>query len=352
MPEETKDTSRRSNVVTIFLAAAGILGALAILFTILSGYNPFASTITVTTYFKNSLGLKSGAVVNLNGVAVGIVKTVALSTSPDHRAMPVLVTMTLRSKYLPALHTDSTAEMTSMGALADTFIDIDSQHATGPPPQDGAELPTLNTPTVLNLKATQDTEDAARKLIDRLNPLVDEAMTGKGSIGQLMSNPGLTKQAAATVARVHQTATKLADTDSTAGKIINDHSIADKLADIGNHMQGLQTSVAKLSNGPLQANINTAQAQFNSLSADIKSGHGAVGMVTNDPAFKRQLNNTSAQAKSVVASIHSGNGTMAMLLSPDGTQVDLNKLQTESSTLATMIRQNPKKYLTIKIRLF
>jgi phospholipid/cholesterol/gamma-HCH transport system substrate-binding protein len=352
MPDETKPGFAQSNGVVIVLAAAGILGALLILFTILSGYNPFARKITITTYFKNSLGLKSGAAVNLNGIAVGTVKTVTLSTAPEHRKAPVEVIMSLETSHLSGLHTDSLAEMTSMGALADTFIDIDSQQATGPLPQDGAELPTLNTPTVLNLKATQETADDLHKFTDRLNTLFDQAETGKGSIGQLLSNPGLTKQAAATAAKVQQITRKLGRTDSTAGKIINDHGITDKLASLGNDMQGVQTSFSKLTNGPLQANLTTTQAQANSLLAEIHAGHGAVGMMTNNPAFKSQITNTTAQAKSAIASIHNGNGSVAKILSTDGTQVDLNKLATESSTLAAMIRQNPKKYLTIEVRLF
>jgi phospholipid/cholesterol/gamma-HCH transport system substrate-binding protein len=352
MPEDTKPATPRSNAILIVLVAAGILSALAILFTILSGYNPFARKITVTTYFKNSLGLKSGAAVNLNGIAVGTVKTVTLSTAPEHSKAPVEVAMSLETSHLSGLHTDSLAEMTSMGALADTFIDIDSQHATGPPPQDGAELPTLNTPTVLNLKATQETMDDLHKFTDRLNTLVDEGISGKGSTGQFFSNPGLPQQAAATAARVQQITRKLDRTDSTAGKIINDHSITDKLASLANDMQGMQTSFSKLANGPLQANLTTTQTLSHSLVADLHAGHGAVGMLTNNPAFKAQISNTAAQAKSAVASIHNGNGTVAKLLSTDGTQVDLNKLQTESSALAAMIRQNPKKYLTIEVRLF
>jgi phospholipid/cholesterol/gamma-HCH transport system substrate-binding protein len=352
MPEDIKPATPRNNAVLIVLVAGGILGALVILFATVSGYNPFARKITVTTYFKNSLGLKSGAAVNLNGVAIGLVKKVTLSTAPEHRKMPVEVTMSLNARYLSGLHTDSLAQLTSMGALADTFIDIDSQHATGPPPQDGAELPTLNTPTVLNLKATQETADDLHKFTDRLDKLFDEAESGNGSIGQFFSNPGLPKQAAATAAKVQQITRKLGRTDSTAGKILNDHSITDKLTSLGNDMQALQTSASKLTNGPLQTNLATAQAQTNSLLAEVHAGHGAVGMMTNNPTFKAQLTNTTAQANSAIASIHNGNGSVARILSTDGTQVDLNKLGTESSTLAAMIRSNPKKYLTIEIRIF
>jgi phospholipid/cholesterol/gamma-HCH transport system substrate-binding protein len=351
MPEDTKPATQRNNAVLIVLVAGGILGVLVLLFATVSGYNPFTRKITVTTYFINSLSLKSGAAVNLDGVTVGIVKKVALSTAPEHRKTPVEVTMSLDRKYLSGLHADSLAQLTSMGALADTFIDIDSQHATGPPLRNGDQLPTLNTPTVLNLNAVQQTTEDLHTFTDRLNKLADEAESGKGSIGQLLSNPGLTHEAALTAAKVHRVATKLARTDSTAGKLINDHSLAGKLASIGTTMQSLKTSSARFTGGPLQANFAAVQTQASSLAADVRAGHGALGMMTNDPAFKAQLTGTAAQAKAAIASIHTGNGIVPKMLSSDGA-IDLRLLQTQSSTLATMIRQNPKKYLTIEVRLF
>ncbi|HEV2646845.1 MAG TPA: MlaD family protein [Acidobacteriaceae bacterium] len=353
MPEPTKPGLVHSNGALIVMAAGAILAVLAIAFVVVSGYNPFAGKIVVTTYFKNSLGLKSGAAVNLNGVVVGQVKKVVLSTGPAHAKAPVEVTMSLYTRYLPGLHSDSLAQLTSMGAMADTFIDIDSEHATGPALQDGAELPTLNTPTVLNLKATDETTESLHNFTDRLNKLADEAQTGNGSIGQLLSNPGLPKEAAATAAKVQQITRKLNRTDSTAGKILNDHSINDRLASIGTNMQGINAAATRLTNGPLQTNIATTQALANSLTADLHAGRGAAGMITNNPTFKAQLSDTTAQANAAIASIHNGKGTAAKLLAPGGdAQVNLNKLATESSTLAALIRSNPRKYLTIEIRLF
>jgi phospholipid/cholesterol/gamma-HCH transport system substrate-binding protein len=352
MATDAEAASPRKNAVMIVLAAAGILACLVILFATVAGYNPFAQTITVTTYFTNSEGLKSGAPVELNGVNVGTVKRVDLSSEPTHKKAPVQVTMKLSTKFLANLHTDSLAELSSMGALANTLVDINSQHSTGPPLQDGAELPTLNEPTVLNLKAGQDTMNALHTLLDRLDPLVDQVETGKGSIGQLMSNPGLTQEARETIARAKEVAKKLNGTDNTAGKILNEDDISNKLASLGTNTQALSASFSKLTNGPLQANIANVQTQANALVADVNAGHGTVGMVMKDAAFKRQMTDATAKAKGLMAGIDKGDGSAGKLLHDDAVKANLNKLQTDSADLATKIRQNPKKYLTIKVRLF
>jgi phospholipid/cholesterol/gamma-HCH transport system substrate-binding protein len=352
MSTETKTQSTSQNAIMICLVAGGILVGLALAFVFVSGYNPFRARITVTSYFIDSEGLKSGAAVNLNGVTIGIVKRVDLNSAPAHHKAPVQVTMKIYSRYLPGLHTDSLATVSSMGALADTFIDIDSSQAIGLPPADGAELPTLNAPTVLNLQSAQDTMNNAHQLMDKLNGLFDQVETGNGSIGQFMSNPGLTREARDTVGRFQKVTAKLSHTDSTAGRVINDHSAMDHLADISRNMQLIQGEAGKLMNGPLNANLASVSTQAKEITDDLNAGHGAAGMVLNDPKFSAEMKQTMAKANGLVASIDNGPGTAGKLLHDDQLKANLQKLSTESSTLAAMIRSNPKKYLTIKVRIF
>jgi phospholipid/cholesterol/gamma-HCH transport system substrate-binding protein len=64
------------------------------------------------------------------------------------------------------------------------------------------------------------------------------------------------------------------------------------------------------------------------------------------------MKQTMAKANGLVASSDNGPGTAGKLLHDDQLKANLQKLSTESSTLAAMIRSNPKKYLTIKVRIF
>ena len=45
-------------------------------------------------------------------------------------------------------------------------------------------------------------------------------------------------------------------------------------------------------------------------------------------------------------------GSIVKLVKDDTTATNLNKLLTESTNLVTTIRQDPKKYLTIHMRIF
>jgi phospholipid/cholesterol/gamma-HCH transport system substrate-binding protein len=345
--DNARSTQNKASVIA--LISCGMLIILGAILVAAYSLGFLSRGITVTCYFDNAEGLKPGDAVTVNGVTVGTVKSVIVTTAPERKKTPVQVTMELKRKDQDAVHSDSLAALVNLGALADTVIDIDSEHATGLPIQDGDELKTLATPHVLDLKAGQETVKALNALEGRFNTVVDTMETGKGSLGQFINDPGLTNNLAATAKKVQEVTAKLGSDDSTAGKLLNDHNLGDKFAAVGSDMQGVSASVTKLTSGPLQANLSAATAHANSLTAGVNAGNGAAGMLVKNP---KQLTDTFAQANALVANYTSNPGTGGNFAAGGATAVDLEKLQSETNALVTMIRQNPKKYLTIQVRIF
>ena len=155
----------------------------------------FSKKIVVHTYFENSSGLKAGAPVSLEGVTIGEVPKVLISTDPSRKLTPVFVLMKLEPKFLPSLHKDSTASLSTVGVLGDTVIDINSQVATGPTLQDGDELKTLETPNLQDVvKASQGTVESLNVILAKMNRIVDSIQNGQGSVGKLINDPGAIQQ--------------------------------------------------------------------------------------------------------------------------------------------------------------
>src|SRR6202007_2198916 len=98
------------------------------------------------SYFKNAAGLKGGAPVALEGVTIGNVTRIRIVTSRN--PTPVEVTMQMSEKAAYGLHTDSTTKIESAGVLGDSFLDISSEDAHGPAPQNNAELAARNVPSI------------------------------------------------------------------------------------------------------------------------------------------------------------------------------------------------------------
>ena len=75
-------------------------------------------------------------------------------------------------------------------------------------------------------------------------------------------------------------------------------------------------------------------------------------LLIKDPAFARKLNSTVTNLDDLLTGINKGQGTIGKLATDDAAYTNLNKLLTSSNDLVAAIRQDPKKYLTIHMKIF
>ena len=74
--------------------------------------------------------------------------------------------------------------------------------------------------------------------------------------------------------------------------------------------------------------------------------------MVKDPKFAKELSDTMSQANQLMAGINQGKGTLGKLVADDTAYANVNKMLIESTNLVTTIRQDPKKYLTIHMKIF
>lgn len=361
MPSQHEVRWSQLKVGVIVLVATIVLITLLFLMTSSSGLGIFSHKLTVSTYFENSAGLKEGAAVELQGVTVGTVKSIAVTSDPNRKLTPVQVVMKLDTKYQNNLKKDSKASLSTVGVLGDTVVDINSKYATGPELQSGDELKTLETPSLTDVvKASQGTIESLNVILAKMNTIVDNLQSGKGSVGQLINNPDLYNKANATVDELHKLTANLNTNKGSVGKLMNDDTMYNRLNSAVGRMDAL---VAGLQNGQgtagklltdqtLYNNLNATLSQANQLLTDANNGKGALGLLAKDPKFRAQLQDTMTQVNSLVTGVDQGRGTLGKLATDDTAYTNLNKLLTESTTLVTTIRRDPKKYLTIHLKIF
>ena len=362
MPSQQEVRWSQLKVGVIVLISVVILTTLLFLMTSSSGLGIFSHKLTVSTYFENAAGLKTGAAVNLNGVTIGTVKRIVVTTAPERKLTPVQVIMKLDGKYQQSLHTDSTAALTTVGVLGDTVIDINSQVATGPPLQDGDTLNTLETPSIQDVvKQSQGTIENLNTILAKLNTVVDNLESGKGSFGQLLVNPELYNKFVATMDSVQQTTAKLNSSDNTLGKFLNDKGqmydqVDDALVRVDDMTKGIQSgkgSAGKLlTDDKLYNNLNQSVSHLNSILADADAGKGGLGVMLKDPKFAKDLSDTLTQANQLMTGINQGKGTLGKFATDNTAYDNLNKMLTETTNLVTTIRKDPKQYLTIHMKIF
>jgi len=361
MPSQQEVRWSQLKVGVIVLVATIILVTLLFLMTSSAGIGVLSHKLTITTYFENSAGLKAGAAVNLQGVTIGTVKTVTVVSNPERKLTPVQVIMKLNEKYAEDLKKDSKAALTTIGVLGDTVVDINSQFAVGPPLRDGDELKTLETPSLTDVvKASQGTIESLNVILAKMNTIVDNLQSGKGSIGQLINNPDLYNKVNGTVDELHKLTINLNSGKGTIGKLVSDDGLynrmndtVSKLDNIANELNSGQGTAGKLLKDPsLFDNLNSTLKHANSLMAEADAGKGGLGLIVKDPQFRQQLSDTFTQVNHLVTGINQGRGTLGKLATDDSLHTNMNNLLTSSSDLVAAIRKDPKKYLTIHLKIF
>ncbi len=361
MPSQQEVRWSQLKVGVIVLISTVVLVTLLFLMTSSSGLGVFSHKLTVTTYFENSAGLKTGAAVNLEGVTIGTVKTVTIDNSPARKLTPVKVTMKLNDKFASNLKKDSKASLSTVGVLGDTVVDINSQFAVGPPLHDGDELKTLETPSLTDVvKASQGTIESLNVILAKMNVIVDNLQSGKGSVGQLINNPDLYNKANSAVEELVTLEKGLNAGRGSIGKLMTDDTMYNRLNDAAGKLESISNSLNAgkgtagmlLKDDSMYKNLNSTLAHANSILAQADAGQGGLGLMLKDPKFRQDLSNTITQVNTLVSGLNEGRGTLGKLATDDTAYTNVNKLLTASTDLVTTIRSDPKKYLTIHLKIF
>ncbi|MGI4827966.1 MAG: MlaD family protein [Janthinobacterium lividum] len=326
-----------------------------------TGMATFEKKLTAVVYVDNSEGIKVGAPVTLEGVPVGEVKIVRLAGEPARRLTPVQIVMKLNPAFQDKLHTDTTASLSTTGVIGDTVIELDSEAAHGPELQDGNELKSTELPSIATfMKSGQGTLDQLNVTIGKLNGVVDDISKGKGSAGQLIENPALYNEANATLAQLHELSVNLNHGRGSAGKLLTDDSLYNRLNDAAGRLDTLTTNLSTgkgtagklLTDDSLYNNLNQTLTRTNALLAQVDAGKGSVGLLFKDQAMANKLNDTVTQLDTMLTGINAGKGTVGQLVTNDSAYKNLDVLLQNASQLATMLRTDPKKYLTIHMKIF
>jgi len=339
--------------------AASVLAVLILLMTGTSGF--FTKKIRIRSYFDNAGGLSVGAPVRLQGVDVGNVTRIQVVSDQDKRLTPVEVTMKVSTKYRSNLRSDSVTALATAGVLGETYIDINSALARGPEAKDGDVLTTRDTPDIQDVvRASQGTLQNMDALVKRLDRILAFVESGQGSIGKVIYDPGLYNRLNSTVAQFQGVVNQLSTGQGTLGKLFYDDELyrkanttVDKINGMIDDLNAGHGTAGKLLKDPaLYNNANETIANVKKLTDDIDAGKGALGTLAKDQEFANKLKNTMAKVSDLTDRIDSGQGTIGKFVQDPAVYDNTNKMLVETRELIKAVRQDPKKYLTIHLKLF
>lgn len=342
--------------LTVVLASV-TLGVLLFLMSGTGGL--FSPKFTLQAYFDNASGLRKGAPVRLSGVDIGSVKDIRIV--PSKEPTPVEVIMTVTAKHQEALRKDSLAELATAGVLGETYIDINSSQAKGAEVQDGDTLPAHFVPGIDDVvRASQSTLQNLQALEARVDRILAFVESGNGSVGKLIYDPTLYNRLNGVVSQFQALVTGVNEGKGTLGKLVADDQVYDKIDAtmdkvnvlIDDLNAGKGTAGKLLKDPSMYDNLNKTIANVQQLTNDINAGKGTLGKLTKDQALADKLQNTINRLSDISDQLAAGQGTAGKFLHDDSFYNNSNNVLLESRELIKAIRQNPKKYLSIKLHIF
>ena len=321
----------------------------------------FTSRIRLVSYFDNAEGLRIGAPVRLNGVDIGNVAKILIVPDKDKQITPVEVVMKVSTKYIFNLHRDSVTSLDTAGVLGETYLDIDSSQAVGALAQDGDTLPTHVHPDFNEVvRSSQSTLQNMDALLKRADRILAFAESGKGSLGKLIYDPRLYDQLSQTVSEFNKIVDQIAKGQGSLGQLINSNdayskflATLDKMNGVVDDLQAGKGTAGKFLKDPeLYNNANDTVANLKKVSEDINAGRGTAGRFLKDEELAKKIDTTVTKLAALTTELEAGQGTAGKLFKDEALYNNATQMLEETRNLIKAIRQDPKKYLSIKLHVF
>jgi phospholipid/cholesterol/gamma-HCH transport system substrate-binding protein len=321
----------------------------------------FVSRITLYTYFDNTQGVLVGAPVALQGLTIGNVKDVRVV--PGRPLQPVQITMKVNTRYQFMLRKDTEATIETVGVLGASFVDLDSMKAKGPEVKDGDTLVSANAPGISDIvRASQGTLQNVNGLLKRLDHIVEEVETGPGTLHELLSDTTLINRIDAILGEAQGIINDVNGGKGTLGQLLKDDTLARKLNASLDKVNGMLDDINAgkgnigllIKDRALYDNLNQVVARGNKLMDDINSGKGTVGVLLKDEATAKKLRDTIDKLSQIADKLSdtSNPGSIGLLIQNPSAYNNADQLLTETRNLIKAVRENPKKYLTIHLKVF
>ncbi|MBN2241321.1 MAG: MCE family protein [Acidobacteria bacterium] len=373
------------------------------------GINWFSDSTKIITYLTDVGGLKPGSPVWLAGMEIGKVRRISLippESYPENTAILgqiekikkriealdakipsdlqiaenlqndirnlqenlrlVEVKMDIRMQYLDRIGPDSDVSIASRGLIGDSFIDISPGISKELPPRTGEyyfiqsiqqpgfrEIMTGANDVIANfgvlskrvqdiaeriipenigtdisdtVHALHETISAAEKAFSRATVLIDELHSGQGTFGKIVSDPTVYTRLTEALEKFSAIAENIQNGDGTVSKLIHDPALYDS--------------------------ARSAVGKTETIVGRMEKGEGTLGKLSTDEALYERSRRALESFASLVEEIEQGQGTLGKLLKDPGLYNNLEQSSSEISKLLYDLRQDPRKYMTIRVRLF
>lgn len=330
------------------LSTAALIIAAVVIF-LLSGEGGFFwQRYALRAKFDNVATLKPGAPVRVAGVEVGSV------TDMTFDGAQVDVLFELSDQMRPRVTDQSIAVIGSVSLLGEGALDITPATAGEPLPP-GSYVPTRGTPGQLS-----DVAESATRGLEQATALLQDIRKGQGTMGKLFTDDQLYQEVTGFVSAAEAVADNIRRGRGTLGRLTRDPAAYEALEA---SLVNLRDMTARLSQGKgslgrllqdeaFATSLSATTENLEGITADLQKGKGTAGRLLTDEALYKRLDSVTTRLDELTRNLNAGEGTAGQLLTDRQLYENLNGAATELRSLVQDIRDDPQKYLRVKVSIF
>jgi phospholipid/cholesterol/gamma-HCH transport system substrate-binding protein len=379
MPQTKQTTISQLRVGLLVLAALAIL--ILTIFAVsgdlrIPGLN---KTTTVRTQMASIDGLTKGAEVRLSGKRIGSVRDIKFGRIPNQATEQsnIDIEMEIDGKLdgrpaIERIRTDSLAVLKSAGVLGDNVIDITPGTTTGQPIKDGGSIQSRAQKSVGDIiNASQDAVSNLNEISDDVRAITENLRAGKGSMGKFLNEETFYLDLDSTIREAESLMKELKSGQGSVGRLVSDPALYNQTSEtiarlrgisdqIGDQLQSGRGTIGKLFRdeelynkaNSLIARLDTTSQRLDRTMARIENGEGTAGKLIKDEKLYEDARDTLTKVNAITTRLEKGEGSFGLLLKDERLYNNINNVSGEVTKLLYDFRQNPKKYLSVKVTIF
>jgi len=336
-------------LVALFVIAVGIF--------YVTGAGFLGPKYRLRTYLPEVAGVTNGAPVRLDGVDVGNVEAIRLVPRTDghipEKSQNIELVMRVDKRFQPDILTDSTASLVTEGLLGNRYVNI-TRGFTGVPLKENQEVPGTAE------KSLSDVMASMQGLTVDVRNVITSLQEGKGTLGKLLTDDQAYNNLNSLLAKSNEMVGDIQKGRGTLGKLVASDEMYGKVNATLDNVNGVVTdarngkgTLGKLLNDPsLYDEAKKAIENGGAVISDVRNGKGSLGKLAMDDELYNKLRDTSNNLSNATAKLNDNTTSAGKLFSDPKLYDNLTGLTGDLRLLIGDFRQNPKKFLRIKVAVF
>jgi len=344
--------------VGLFVLAGLAILAVAVFY--VTGAGILGPKYRLITYLPEVEGLETGAPVRLDGVAIGNVQSIGLTPRPQDPDHNITLVLRIDKRYQNDIRADSTASLITEGLLGNRYVTISRGLVGAVIPPNGIVPGKEEAAMKQMVERGAELMQNLGALSDDLRGIVGDVHTGRGTLGKLMNDPSLYNHLDSTAAKLDAVVASIQSGQGTMGKLVSSDELYQKTGMAVDHVNNLlgaveqqKGTVGKLVYDPaVYDSAKSLMDKGNSLLDGVNEGKGSLGKLVHDDTLYNNVRDASANVRDATGKLNSNQGTLGKFFTDPAFYDNVTALSGDLRLMVNDFRQNPKKFLHVKLGIF